>query len=93
MPNKAILSERNLTIVNFIIVAYFIAIWLIYTYQIDLVIIGVIAELFTIPYLLGQFVFAFLSIMYVKKHKTKTLFKISTVALVICCLITTASFF
>ena len=86
-------SEKNLTIANFAIVAYFIGIWLIYTYQIDYKIIGVIGELLTIPFLVAQVVLIFLSIWYAMKNKTNLLFKISTIALVICSTIIFGTFF
>ena len=88
-----ILSEKKLTVINITIVVYFIAIWLIYIYQIDFKIIGVIAELFTVPYLIGQVAFTVLSLWYLKRHNTTLLFKVSTVALIICSIITMASFF
>lgn len=54
--NKFI-TDRNLTIINFVIVAYFGLIYLLYFYKTDLVLIGVFKEILTIPFLLAQVVF------------------------------------
>jgi hypothetical protein len=69
MPKK--LNSNILTIINFGITAYFLAIYLINLYQIDFVIVGVFRELLTIPLMLAELVFLFLSlrfIIYEKKY-------------------------
>lgn len=62
-----LITNRNLTIVNFAIVSYFILIWLINFYKIDNVIIGVFREILTIPFLIAQIVFLVIGIRYLIK--------------------------
>ena len=52
-----ILSEKRLLMISILIVSYFGALYAIYTFQIENVLIGVFLELFTIPFLLAQLVF------------------------------------
>jgi hypothetical protein len=90
---NTLFSNRNLTIVNFAIVFYFILIWLVNVYQIDFVLVGVFRELFTIPFLLAQIVFLVIGIIYLMKNKKSLLFMLSVIALAICSIITIGSFF
>lgn len=90
---NTLFSNRNLTIVNFAIVFYFILIWLINIYQIDFVLVGVFRELFTIPFLLAQIVFLVIGIIYLMKNKKSLLLMLSVIALAICSIITIGSFF
>ena len=90
---NTLFSNRNLTIVNFAIVFYFILIWLINIYQIDFILVGVFRELFTIPFLLAQIVFLVIGIIYLMKNKKSLLFMLSVIALAICSIITIGSFF
>lgn len=94
MLMKNFLNTKSLTIFNFTIVAYFAISYLIYIYQIDFVIIGVFRELLTIPFMLAQIVFLFLSIRFLileKKFPFGLLFSI--LALAICSALTIGSFF
>lgn len=59
-----LITNKNLTIVNFAIVSYFFLIWLINFYEIDFVLIGVFRELLTIPFLIAQIVFSVIGIKY-----------------------------
>lgn len=86
-------TNRNLTIVNFAIVAYFIVIWLINFFKIDLAIIGFFRELLTIPFLIAQIFFLVIGINHLAKNKINPLTVISVLALAICAFLTIGSFF
>jgi hypothetical protein len=90
--NKLI-TNRNLSIINFVIVAYFGVIYSINFYNIDFVLIGVFREILTIPFLLAQIVFLVLGIIHLIKHKTQFLTIISIIALAICAIYTIGWFF
>jgi hypothetical protein len=90
--NKLI-TNRNLSIINFVIVAYFGMIYSINFYNIDFVLIGVFREILTIPFLLAQIVFLVLGIIHLIKHKTQFLTIISIIALAICAIYTIGWFF
>ena len=90
--NKLI-TKRNLIIVNFAIVSYFILIWLINFYKIDFVLIGVFREMLTIPFLIAQIVFLVIGIKYLIKNQINFLMVISVLSLTICTIITIGSFF
>ena len=86
-------TDRNLTIINFVIVFYFILIWLFNFYEIDFVLIGVFRELLTIPFLIAQVVFLIIGIKYLIKNERNLLTVISVLILAICSIITIGSFF
>ena len=88
-----LLTGRNLIIVNFSIVSYFILLWLINFYKIDFVLIGVFREMLTIPFLIAQIVFLVVGIKYLIKNEKSPLITISVLTLVICSFITIRSFF
>jgi len=88
-----LITNRNLTIINFVIVTYFGLIYLLNFYKIDFVLIGVFRELLTIPFLLAQIVFLVLGIIHLIKHKTHFLTIISIIILAICAFYTIGSFF
>ncbi len=88
-----LLSARNLTIINFAIVSYFILIWLINFYKIDDVLIGVFRELLTIPFLIAKIVFLILGIKYLMKPPRHYLVIMSFLLLAICTILTIGSFF
>ena len=90
--NKLI-TNRNLIIINFAIVTYFILIWLINFYKIDFVLIGVFGEILTIPFLIAQIVFLVIGIRYLIKNQRNFLTIISVLSLAICTIITIGSFF
>jgi hypothetical protein len=87
------INDRSLTIINFIIVAYFILIWLVNYYEMDFVLIGVFVELLTIPFLLAQLVFLFIGIKFLIQNEKHVLTIVSLLALVLCTLFTVGSFF
>ena len=90
--NKLI-TKRNLTIINVVIVAYFILLWFINFNNIDTVLIGVFRELLTIPFLIAQIVFLVIGIRYLIKNKWNLLLTISVLLLAVCTIITIGSFF
>lgn len=90
--NKLI-TDRNLIIVNFTIVFYFILIWLINFYKIDFILIGVFREILTIPFLIALVMFLVIGIKYIIKNQKNILTIISVLSLAICTIITIGSFF
>ena len=90
---KKLITDRNLVIVNFAIVSFFILIWLINFYKIDFVLIGVFREILTIPFLVAQIVFLVIGIKYLIKNQRNFLTIISVLSLAICTIITIGSFF
>ena len=92
---KGILDQKRLAIINFTIVSFFLLIYLINLYKIDLVLIGVIRELLTIPFLIAQVVFLTLSIKVLIKEKRGEYYLLvsSVIALTICTFFTLGSFF
>jgi len=78
-----LLTNRNLTIINCVIVTYFGLIYLLNIYKIDFVLIGVFRELLTIPFLGAQIFFLVLGIIHLIKHKTHFLTIISIIGLAI----------
>lgn len=90
--NKLI-TNKNLAVVNFTIVSYFILIWLINFYNIDLILIGVFREILTIPFLIAQIVFLAIGIKYLIKNQESLILIISVISLTICTIITIGSFF
>ena len=92
MGNK--LTERKLTVVNFIIVSYFVMIFIVNLFKIDITIIGVFREMLTIPFLIGQIVFLIIGCIFlIKNRNTQFLTKLSVILLAICSIITVGSFF
>ncbi len=87
------MTNRNLTIINFVIIAYFCLIYVLNFYKIDFILIGVFREMFTIPFLLAQIVFLVLGIIHLIKHKTHFLTLISIIGLAINAIYTIGSFF
>lgn len=87
------INDRSLTIINFLIVCYFILIWLANHFQVDYAFTGFFVELLTIPFLLAQFIFLFLGIQFILKNEKRLLTIISLLALAVCTIITIGSFF
>lgn len=88
-----LIKNKNLTILNFVIISYFLLIWLLISFQIEHVLIGVFIELLTIPFLIAQLVFLVIGIKKVIKEQTDFLTKLSVLLLVLCATITIGSFF
>lgn len=87
------LSNKRLTLINLTIVSYFVLIWLLISFQVEHVLIGVFIELLTIPFLIAQLVFLVIGIKQVIKEQTDFLTKLSVLLLVLCATITVGSFF
>ncbi|WP_339863652.1 hypothetical protein [uncultured Algoriphagus sp.] len=87
------INDRSLIIINFIIVAYFILIWVVNYFELEFVLIGVFVELLTIPFLLAQLVFLFLGIKFVFQNEKRPLMIFSLLALALCTFFTIGSFF
>lgn len=90
---STLVNNKNLTIINFSIVAYFVLLYVLDFLKIDFVLIGVFREIFTIPFILAQILFLVLSVIHIIKHKTYLLTSISIVLLVINATYTIGSFF
>ena len=88
-----LVTARNLTIINFIIVIYFLIIHFLYVFKVDYVIIGVLGEILTIPFLIAQLLFVVIGINYLIKQKKEVLHIISLLLLITCSIITMGSFF
>jgi hypothetical protein len=87
------MTSKNLTIVNFLIVFYFILLYLTYSYKVDHNLIQIIVELFTIPLLIAQIVFLVLGIKYLIEHKENFLLLISLLFLAVCSFFTLTNTF
>jgi len=87
------INNSNLTIINFSIVAYFVLLYVLDFFKIDFVLIGVVREIFTIPFLLAQLLFLVLGVIHIIKHKTYLLTFISMILLAINATYTIGSFF
>jgi hypothetical protein len=90
--NKRI-NNSNLTIINFSIVTYFALLYVLNFFKIDFVLIGVLREVFTIPFLLAQLLFLVVGIIHLVRHKTYLLTCISIMLLAINVIYTIGSFF
>ena len=88
-----LINNRNLTIANFGIVSYFMLIWLLYIYNIEFVLIGVIRELFTIPLLIAQVLILVVGTKHIIQKPSNFLTIISVCLLAICAVLTIGSFF
>ncbi len=87
------INNKNLTIINFSILIYFGLLYVLDFLKIEVVIIGVFREIFTIPFLLAQMIFLVLGIIHIVKHKTHFLTLISIIVLAINAIYTIGSFF
>jgi hypothetical protein len=87
------INNSNLIIINFSIVAYFVLLYVLDFFKIDFVLIGVVREIFTIPFLLAQLLFLVLGVIHIIKHKTYLLTFISIILLAINATYTIGSFF
>jgi hypothetical protein len=90
---NTLITNKNLTTVNFAVVSYFILIGVANSYNINFVLFGIVKELFTIPFLVAQFVFLAIGIKYLMYHQIDLLTLFSIISLAICAIITISSFF
>ena len=85
--------HKTLTILNLATVAYFLFIYLVYLFHIEIGIIDIVREMFTIPAMLGQLVLIVLGVISFAKKDRNPVFIISLVMLIICAILTIGSFF
>ena len=90
---EKVINNRNLILINFGIILYFIALYLLNHFEIDFVLIGVFRELFTIPFMLGQLIALVIGVIYLIKNKIKFLTLLSVISLAVCAFITITSLF
>jgi phosphoglycerol transferase MdoB-like AlkP superfamily enzyme len=91
---NGILNEKRLTIINFVIVAFFAIIYLTYYFNIDFVLLGVFREMFFFLFIVAQIPVLLLGILFiVKEKKFSFLMILSTVLLAVCTILTIGSFF
>jgi hypothetical protein len=84
--------SKTITLINFFIVAYFSIIYLLYIVKIDFVLVGVLRELLTIPFLLAQIFFLVIGVVYYVRYKANFVFILSWLALAICSYFTLSMF-
>lgn len=79
---KNFFSNRNVTIINFLITAFFGSIYLIDKNKVDTVLIGVFREIFTLPFLAALLFFSVLGIVnFFTKGKKSALRIVSSLGL------------
>lgn len=88
-----LITDSNLTSINFVIVSYFILLGLSHYLKLEFFFLGFFRELMTIPFLLAQLIFLIIGIIYLVKNKSKILTKVSVAALAISTIVTIGSFF
>ena len=88
-----LITNKNLTIVNFAIVSFFILIFMLNYFKVEFALLDVYREIMTIPFLIAQIVFLIISINYILKNQKNSLTILSVVALAISSFITIGSFF
>ena len=86
-------KNKKIIFTNFTIVVYFILIWLVNFYKIDFIIVGVLRELLTIPFLIAQIIFLFIGIKHTINNQIHFLTLLSVLSLGICTIVTIGSFF
>ncbi len=89
-----LITNKNLTIINFVIVTYFILLYLLSNYKIDSILIGFFVESLTIPFLISQVFFLFLGIKHlIEKNDRYYPLILSLILLIICSMLTIGSVF
>ena len=87
-------ADKILLCVNSSIVLYFITLYALYHFQIDIVLVGVFIELLTIPFLMAQIIFVVIGMKYWKDQRiTNVGTKVSIGVLSVCTLCTIGSLF
>ncbi len=88
------IKSKYLTLINLIIVTYFVSLYLINVFKIDATIINIFRELLTFPLLVAQLLFLTLSVIHFVNHGIKgSLHILSTILLFTCSVLTIGSFF
>lgn len=88
-----LLNSRNLSLVNLLIVTYFVGLYLVNFYQVDHKLVGVLGELLTVPFLIAMVLFLAIGIKYLTERKKQTITVISIGLLGLCAIATVKSFF
>lgn len=87
------INEKALIGINFVIVLYFLAIYSVYVLEVDHFAIGVVRELFTIPFLIAQLPSLYIGAKrFFDKEKLSSLYVLSIAVLSICAILTIGSF-
>lgn len=87
------INEKALTGINFSIVLYFLAIYAVYVFEVDHFAIGVVRELFTIPFLIAQLPLLYIGAKrFFDKEKVSSLYVLSISLLALCAILTIGSF-
>lgn len=87
------INEKALIGINFVIVLYFLAIYSVYVFEVDHFAIGVMRELFTIPFLIAQLPLLYIGAKrFFDKEKLSSLYVLSIAFLGICAILTIGSF-
>ena len=87
------INEKALIGINFVIVLYFLAIYSVYVFEVDHFAIGVVRELFTIPFLIAQLPSLYIGAKrFFDKEKLSSLYVLSIAFLGICAILTIGSF-
>jgi hypothetical protein len=90
---NSILNEKRLTIINFVIVAYFVIVYLTNYFKIDFVLLGVFFEMSIFLFVVAQIPVLVFGILFLVKKKKFSFFMIlSTILLAICTVLTIGSF-
>ncbi len=91
---NSILNEKRLTIINFVIVAYFVIVYLTNYFKIDFVLLGVFFEMSIFLFVVAQIPVLVFGILFLVKKKKFSFFMIlSTILLAACTVLTIGSFF
>lgn len=87
-----LLTHTILTIINLGIVLYFVLLWMLHFYKIDFVLVGVLRELLTIPFIIAQLVMLVIGGKFILANKFNVFSILSWLALLVCFVIIIASF-
>lgn len=86
-------NEKTLIGINFTIVLYFLVIYSVSVFEVDHFAIGVVRELFTIPFLIAQLPSLYIGAKrFFDKEKLSSLYVLSITVLAICAILTIGSF-
>ena len=86
-------SEGSLSVINFIISAYFLWAYMFYQLNVSSGFVQFLMEILTIPMMIAQLVFLVLGIIFIFRFNTGIWMKISLAALLISAILTIGSFF
>lgn len=87
------MSPKKLTMLNFIVVGYFILLTAAFYLELKADALQVVGELLTIPFLAAQYILLYLGYRSWNAHNASSLMKFSLLLLLISTILTTGSFF